>query len=64
MPTFSLAGNSALVTGFPKGIGLGLAHGLHAAGATTFLLSSAASFITGQIPGVDGGLNVGQIGRR
>jgi hypothetical protein len=64
MPTFSLEGNSALFTGFSKGIGLGLAHGLHAAGATTFLLLSAASSFTGQIPGVDGGLTVGRIGRR
>ena len=33
MRTFSLAGSTALVTGSSQGIGLALAHGLHAAGA-------------------------------
>ena len=33
------------------------------AGAATFLLSSAASYITGQIVVIDGGLTLGQIGR-
>ncbi|MDB6126700.1 MAG: short-chain dehydrogenase [Verrucomicrobia bacterium] len=33
MKTFSLAGNTALVTGSSKGIGLALAHGLNEAGA-------------------------------
>ena len=33
MPPFSLAGNTALVTGSSKGIGLAIAQGLHAAGA-------------------------------
>lgn len=33
MRTFSLAGNTALVTGSSQGIGLAIAHGLHAAGA-------------------------------
>ncbi len=33
MPTFSLAGSTALVTGSSQGIGLAIAHGLHKAGA-------------------------------
>ncbi len=33
MPAFSLAGSAALVTGSSSGIGLAIAHGLHAAGA-------------------------------
>ncbi|MEO6874620.1 MAG: SDR family oxidoreductase [Opitutaceae bacterium] len=34
MPAFSLAGNSALVTGSSHGIGLAIAQGLHASGAS------------------------------
>lgn len=34
MPAFSLAGSSALVTGSSSGIGLAIAQGLHAAGAS------------------------------
>lgn len=34
------------------------------AGAVVFLLSAAASYITGQIMVIDGGLTVGQVGRK
>jgi NAD(P)-dependent dehydrogenase (short-subunit alcohol dehydrogenase family) len=37
MPTFSLAGNTALITGSSQGIGHAIARGLHQAGARTIL---------------------------
>ena len=42
MPPFSLAGNTALVTGSSKGIGLAIAQGLHAAGAEVVLHGNTA----------------------
>lgn len=56
--------NTAKVAHYEKKIVLGrLGEPADCAGAVVFLLSPAASYITGQIIVVDGGLTLGQIGR-